>query len=82
MGSCYSNSGDQARVKGNKNHNRQKLFTFGVSFGCNDINLEGHSQMGYNSKTIEKVDLKSSKNIYFNVPCQTTPEVVKEDLVS
>ena len=26
---------------------------FGISFGRNDLNLEGHFQMGYNSKTIK-----------------------------
>ena len=40
-------------VKRNKNHNRQKMFRFGISFGRNDLNLEGHVQMGYNSKTIK-----------------------------
>ena len=35
----------------NKNHNRQKMFRFGISFGRNDLNLEGHLQIGYNSKT-------------------------------
>ena len=29
------------------------MFRFGVSFDRNDINLEGHLQIGYNSKTIE-----------------------------
>ena len=29
------------------------MFKFGVSFGRNDLNLEGHLQMGYNSKTIK-----------------------------
>ena len=28
------------------------MFKFVVSFGRNDLNLEGHLQMGYNSKTI------------------------------
>ena len=37
----------------NKNHNRQKMFRFGISFGRNDLNLEGHLQMGYNSKTVK-----------------------------
>ena len=41
------------RNKRDKNHNRQKMFRFGVSFGRNDLNLEGHLQMGYNSKTIK-----------------------------
>ena len=51
MGSSQSKSG---KVKRNKNHNRQKMFRFGISFGRNDLNLEGHIQMGYNSKTIKK----------------------------
>ena len=29
------------------------MFKFGVSFGRNDLNLEGYLQMGYNSKTIK-----------------------------
>ena len=40
-------------IKRNKNHNRQKMFRFDISFGRNDLNLEGHVQMGYNSKTIK-----------------------------
>ena len=50
MGTCLSKSD---KVKRDKNHNRQKMFRFGVSFGRNDLNLEGHLQMGYNSKTIK-----------------------------
>ena len=52
MGSCYS-KGISDSVKRNKNHNRQKMFRFGISFGRNDLNVEGHLQMGYNSKTIK-----------------------------
>ena len=37
----------------NKNHNRQKMFRIGISIGRNDLNVEGHLQMGYNSKTIK-----------------------------
>ena len=37
----------------NKNHNRQKMFRFGMSFGRNDLNLEGHLQIGYNSKSVK-----------------------------
>ena len=37
----------------NKNHNRQKMFRFGISFGRNDLSLEGHLQIGYNSKTVK-----------------------------
>ena len=50
MGACQSKSD---KIKRNKNHNRQKMFRFGVSFGRNDLNLEGHLQMGYNSKTVK-----------------------------
>ena len=49
MGTCHSKSD---KVKRDKNHNRQML-KFDVSFGRNDLNLEGHLQMGYNSKTIK-----------------------------
>ena len=50
MGAYHSKS---ERNKRDKNHNRQKMFRFGVSFGRNDLNLEGHLQMGYSSKTIK-----------------------------
>ena len=39
--------------KVNKNHNRQKMFRIGKSIGRNDLNVEGHLQMGYSSKTIK-----------------------------
>ena len=29
------------------------MFKIGISFGRNDLSLEGHLQMGYNSKTIK-----------------------------
>ena len=29
------------------------MFRIGISVGRNDLNLEGHLQMGYNSKTIK-----------------------------
>ena len=50
MGTCHSKSD---KIKRDKNHNRQKMFKFGISFGRNDLNLEGHLQMGYNSTTIK-----------------------------
>ena len=50
LGTCHSKSD---KIKRDKNHNRQKMFKFGVSFGRNDLNLEGHLQMRYNSKTIK-----------------------------
>jgi hypothetical protein len=50
MGSFQSKND---KIKRDKNHNRQKMFKLGISFGRNDLNLEGHLQMGYNSKTIK-----------------------------
>ena len=50
MGNCKSRV---EPIKRDKNHNRQKMFRFGISFGRNDLNLEGHIQMGYTSKTIK-----------------------------
>ena len=52
---CNVNMGHSASKnwKINKNHNRQKMFKIGISLGRNDLNVEGHLQMGYNSKTIK-----------------------------
>ena len=61
MGTCYSKS-ESDRVKRDKNHNRHKMFRFSVSFGRNDLNLEGHLQMGYNSKTIKNYGHNDNKS--------------------
>ena len=55
--------------KNSKNHNRQKIFRIGLSIGRNDLNVEGHLQMSYNSKTIKN----------YNKPIETQP--VKTQLV-
>ena len=50
------------------------MFKFGISFGRNDLNLEGHLQMGYNSKTIKNygfIDKQSN-------PPETTTLAVTE----
>ena len=47
----------------NRNHNRQKMFRIGINVGRNDLNVEGHLQMGYNSKTIKN----------YNKPIETQP---------
>ena len=72
MGTCSSKSD---KVKRDKNHNRQKMFRLGVSFGRNDLNLEGHIQMGYNSKTIKNYG-PSEKQIVLqeNITTVTDPE--------
>ena len=53
----------------NKNHNRQKMFRIGISIGRNDLNVEGHLQMGYNSKTIKN----------YNKPVETQPVQTREE---
>ena len=53
------------KPKINKNHNRQKMFRIGISVGRNDLNLEGHLQMGYSGKTIRNytpIENKPQKN--------------------
>ena len=39
------------------------MFRIGISVGRNDLNVEGHLQMGYNSKTIKN----------YNKPVETQP---------
>ena len=39
------------------------MFRIGISIGRNDLNVEGHLQMGYNSKTIKN----------YNKPVLTQP---------
>ena len=68
MGTCSSKSD---KIKRDKNHNRQKMFRLGVSFGRNDLNLEGHIQMGYNSKTIKNYG-PSEKQIVLQENITTT----------
>ena len=48
------------------------MFKFGVSFGRNDLNLEG--QMGYNSKTIKNYGLIDKQ---LNPPESTTSAVTE-----
>ena len=73
MGTCHSMSD---KIKRDKNHNRQKMFKFGISFGRNDLNLEGHLQMGYNSKTIKNYGLIDKQ---LNPPETTTSAVAEPD---
>jgi hypothetical protein len=58
------------------------MFRLGISFGRNDLNLEGHLQMGYNSKTIknygpieisdEKLPLTTTKTTERIIGSETT----------
>ena len=75
MGSCYSKCSN-GKNKRDKNHNRQKMFLFGISFGRNDLNVEGHLQMGYNSKTIKSYGPVEKK------PDDASPETVLEDEIT
>ena len=74
MGACGS-KGDHKILKRDKNHNRQKMFRFGISFGRNDLNLQGHLQAGYTSETIKNygpaavkptADNRGIRNIAYN----------------
>ena len=47
-----------------KNHNRQKMFRTDISLGRNDLNVEGHLQMGYNSKTIKNYNKPVEYNLF------------------
>ena len=48
----------------NKDHNKQKMFRIGISVGRNDLNVEGHIQAGYSSKTIK--NYKAIENVPTN----------------
>ena len=73
MGTCHSKSD---KIKRDKNHNRQKMLKFGIRFGRNDLNLEGHLQMGYNSKTIKNYGPIDKQ---LNPPETTTSAVTEPD---
>ena len=54
----------------NKDHNKQNMFTVGISVGRNNLNLKGHLQMGYNSKTIKNTKLLKAIENYQPVDAQ------------
>ena len=54
----------------NKNHNRQKMFRIGISIGRNDLNVEGHLQMGYNKNYNKPVETQLAET----QPVQTREE--------
>ena len=58
----------------NKNHNRQKMFRIGISIGRNDLNVEGHLQMGYNSKTIKNYNKPVETQLVETQPVQSREE--------
>ena len=59
----------------NKNHNRQKMFRIGISIGRNDLNVEGHLQMGYNSKTIKNYNKPVKTQLVETQPIQSREEL-------
>ena len=58
----------------NKNHNGQKMFRIGISIGRNDLNVEEHLQMGYNSKTIKNYNKPVETQLAETQPVQTRDE--------
>ena len=68
MGTCHSKSD---KIKRDKNHNRQKMFKFGIGFGRNSLNLEGHLQMGYNIHRKVLIWRGSGKSVCTPFPIQT-----------
>ena len=58
----------------NKNHNRHKMFRIGISIGRNDLNVEGHLQMGYNSKTIKNYNKPVETQLVETQPVQSREE--------
>ena len=58
----------------NKNHNRQKMFRIGISIGRNDLNVEGHLQMGYSSKTIKNYNKPVETQLVETHPVQSREE--------
>ena len=58
----------------NKNHNRQKMFRIGISIGLNGLNVEGHLQMGYNSKTIKNYNKPLETQLVETQPVQPREE--------
>ena len=55
----------------NKDHNKQKMLRVGISVGRNDLNVEGHLQMGYSSKTIK--NYKPIEN------CKSVNEIIQNE---
>ena len=58
----------------NKNHNRQKMFRIGISVGRNDLNVEGHLQVGYNSKTTKNYNKPVETQLVETQPVQSRKE--------
>ena len=66
----------------NKNHDRQNMFRVGISVGRNDLvegHVEGHLQMGYNSKTIKNYDKPIETQLVETQPIQNEPPNGEEE---
>ena len=50
------------------------MFRIGISIGRNDLNVEGHLQMGYNSKTIKNYHKPVETQLVETQPVQTREE--------
>ena len=58
------------------------MFKIGVSFGRSDLNVEGHLQMGYNSKTIKNYtpiqSVSSDVNTSLELATEQVPDQTSE----
>ena len=68
-----SSKRENRNAKRDKNHNRQKMFRLGISFGRNNLNLEGHLQAGYTSKTVKYYGPVAVKAVTDNTVEETSP---------
>ena len=50
------------------------MFRIGISIGRNDLNVEGHLQMGYNSKTIKNYNKPVETQLAETQPVQIREE--------
>ena len=66
--------------KMNKAHHKQKIFRAGVSVGCNNLNLEGHLQMGFCSKTIKNFSLIENNKLIENDKLVENDKLIENDM--
>ena len=64
----------------NKDHNKQKMLRVGISIGRNDLNVEGHLQMGYSSKTIKNYKpIENSKSVNEIIQNESNDDVQNDE---
>ena len=55
------------------------MFRIGISIGRNDLNVEGHLQMGYNSKTIKNYNKPVETQLVETQLVETQPVQIREE---